>query len=77
MGNIALAKRTDIMDDAHCRLTPVHLHECPQCHSQLGTTRSLWAHKTKPRQCLVGGFCKQDHSHSFVVKKYSSRDADD
>ena len=25
-------------------------------------------------RCLAGGLCKLDHGHSFVVKKYSSRD---
>ena len=30
--------------------------------------------KHKQDHCLDGGFCKEDHAHSFVVKKYSARD---
>ena len=53
----------------------MHRHECSQCHSQLGSASALWAHKTH-KDCLADVFCKLDHEHSFVVKKYSSRDVE-
>ena len=55
----------------------MHRHECPICHSQFKSNPALWRHKKSKGGCLAYVFCKQDHEHSFVVKKYSNRDADE
>ena len=53
----------------------VFINECPHCHEQYANRDSLRNHlKRLKGMCLTKKFCKDDHSHDLMAKKFSTKE---
>ena len=53
----------------------LHENECPFCHLQYACRKSLNNHWRRFKEkCMTKNFCKEDHVHDVVVKKFSTKE---
>ena len=53
----------------------LYINECPFCNLQYATRESLKNHWRRYKdKCMTRSFCKEDHVHDVIVRKFSTKE---